>query len=88
MGKTFALVLLLTGCAATTPRVETVRVLVPTPVPCVAAADVPVRPDPLPKDRPANDRDAVRALLAALLAWAGPGGYGDRAAAVFTGCRS
>ena len=85
MGRIVALTLLLAGCAATTPRVETVRVLVPTPVPCVTAADVPVRPAPLAA-RPAADRDAVRMLLAKLLEWAGPGAYGDRAHGIFKEC--
>ena len=85
MVRIVALTLLLAGCAATTPRIETVRVLVPTPVPCVAAADVPVRPAPLAA-RPAADRDAVRMLLAKLLEWAGPGAYGDRARVIFREC--
>lgn len=78
--------LLLSGCGPKPGvRVDVQRVLVEVPVPCVS--DLPERPDKLTADDlPADARDALRIAVAALMAWQGAGGYGDRAEAVMKGC--
>ncbi|AHE55992.1 hypothetical protein [Sphingomonas sanxanigenens] len=65
-------------------RVETVEVVREVQRPCPVTP--PVRPAPLERPLPA-DAAALAALLGARLAeWAGPGGYGDRAAAALAIC--
>lgn len=72
------------GACASKPAIEvrTVRVEVPVPVACVAAADVPVRPGPLPP-RPEDARQALDLAVAKVLEWVG---YGEKADAVLRGC--
>jgi len=62
--------------------VRTVRVEVPVPVACVAAADVPERPGPLPP-RPEDARQALDLAVAKVLEWVG---YGEKADAVLAAC--
>lgn len=78
-----ASLILLSACASK-PAIEvrTVRVEVPVPVACVAAADVPERPGPLPP-RPEDARQALDLAVAKVLEWVG---YGERADAVLAGC--
>ncbi len=78
-----ASLILLSACASK-PAIEvrTVRVEVPVPVACVAAADVPERPGPLPP-RPEDARQALDLAVAKVLEWIG---YGEKADAVLRGC--
>lgn len=78
-----ASLILLSACASK-PAIEvrTVRVEVPVPVACVAAADVPQRPGPLPP-RPEDARQALDQAMAKLLEYFG---YADKADAVLRGC--
>lgn len=78
-----ASLILLSACASK-PAIEvrTVRVEVPVPVACVAAADVPERPGPLPP-RPEDARQALDLAVAKVLEWIG---YGEKASAIFLVC--
>lgn len=78
-----ASLILLSACASK-PAIEvrTVRVEVPVPVACIAAADVPVRPGPLPP-RPEDARQALDLAVAKVLEWVG---YGEKADAVLRVC--
>ena len=80
-----ASLILLSACASK-PAIEvrTVRVEVPVPVACVAIADVPERPGPLPP-RPEDARQALDLAVAWALKWQG---YGEKANAVLQGCVS
>lgn len=78
--------LLLAGCA--TPgavKVETVEVYRETMRPCPVT--IPERPATVTADSlPPDARDALRLVVAALLAWQGAGGYGNRADAALRIC--
>lgn len=78
-----ASLILLSACASK-PAIEvrTVRVEVPVPVACVAIADVPERPGPLPP-RPEDARQALDLAMAKILEYFG---YADKADAVLRGC--
>ena len=78
-----ASLILLSACASK-PAIEvrTVRVEVPVPVACIAVADVPERPGPLPP-RPEDARQALDLAVAKVLEWQG---YGEKADAVLRGC--
>lgn len=77
--------ILLSACVSK-PAIEVraVRVEVPVPVACVAIADVPERPGPLPP-RPEDARQALDLAVAWVLKWQG---YGEKASAVLAACVS
>lgn len=83
-----AAMLLLSGCATTSPQaveIRTVEVIKEVQVPCPATA--PARPDTInPNALPPNAVDSVRLLFARLLEWQGSGGYADKAEAAIEIC--
>lgn len=86
--KYLPLCLLLTACVSPAlPGIEvrTVEVVRETMKPC--PADKPARPEKVGR-LPTNAVDAVYVLSAKLLEWSGPGGYGDKADAALTICKS
>lgn len=78
----------LAACATPEPAVEirTVEVVREIQRPCIAPGELPERPGAMPRPLPRDSRQLSAVLAQALLRWAGPGGYGDRAEALLEAC--
>lgn len=84
---TLGVIVCISACATTQPSgtkviFKDVQVEVPRPCPVTK----PAPPSPLVRPLPSDPARLVDLLVAKLIEWAGPGGYGERADAALDTC--